>query len=140
MSTMRYPEMMIAPYREQVTRLGAQELRSPDQVDTFLQQHDDGALVVINSICGCAGGTMRPALEILHDEEALPGAFGVVFAGADIEATDRIRALHAPIPPSSPAMIYFRNGKVAFIMERKDIQGRAVEDVAADLKSGLNGG
>ncbi len=140
MSTMRYPEMMIAPYRQQVTRLGAQELRTPEQVDSFVQQHADGALVVINSICGCAGGTMRPALEILHDEDGLPQAFGVVFAGADIEATDRVRELHAPVPPSSPAMVYFRDGKVAFIMERKDIQGRAVEEVAAALKQGIAAG
>ncbi|NLG61506.1 MAG: BrxA/BrxB family bacilliredoxin [Candidatus Cloacimonetes bacterium] len=137
MSTMRYPEMMIAPYREAVTRLGAQELRTPDQVDSFLEQHRDGALVVINSICGCAGGTMRPALEVLHDENSLPDAFGVVFAGADIEATDRVRELHAPVPPSSPAMVYFRDGKVAFIMERKDIQGRAVAEVASALKAGI---
>ena len=137
MSTMRYPEMMIAPYRAQVTRLGAQELRTPEQVDAFLGQHADGALIVVNSICGCAGGTMRPALEILHSSGTLPAAFGVVFAGADLEATDRVRALHEPYPPSSPAMIYFRDGAVAFIMERGDIQGRAVEDVAATLTDGI---
>ncbi len=139
MSTMRYPEMMIAPYREAVTRLGAQELRRPEQVDAFVAGHADGALVVINSICGCAGGTMRPALEILHDDAGLPAAFGVVFAGADIEATDRVRELHAPVPPSSPALVYFRDGRVAFMMERRDIQGRAVEDVAAALKAGMAG-
>src|SRR5690606_8404649 len=134
---MRYPEMMIAPYRAQVTRLGAQELRTPEQVDAFVGQHADGALVVVNSVCGCAGGTMRPALEILHSDGTLPAAFGVVFAGGDIEATERVRALHAPFPPSSPAMIYFRDGAVAYIMERKDIQGRTVEDVATILKDGI---
>lgn len=138
MSTMRYPEMMIAPYREQITRLGARELRRPEQVDAFLEEHrTDGALVVINSICGCSAGTMRPALEMLYDEKALPAAFGVVFAGADLEATERVRALHAPVPPSSPAIILFRDGAVAFMLQRHQIQGRPVEMVAQALREGL---
>ncbi|MGH7445568.1 MAG: BrxA/BrxB family bacilliredoxin, partial [Longimicrobiales bacterium] len=122
---MRYPEMMIAPYREQVTRLGARELRTVEEVDGFLDEHRDGALVVVNSICGCSAGTMRPALEALHAENALPEAFGVVFAGADLEATERVRELHAPVPPSSPAVVLFRDGKPSFMLQRHDIQGQA---------------
>lgn len=135
---MRYPEMMIAPYREQVTRLGARELRTPEQVDAFLEEHRDrGALIVVNSICGCSAGTMRPALEALHAEDALPDAFGVVFAGADLEATERVRALHAPVPPSSPAIIFFRESKPVFMLQRGDIQGQRPEDVADALREGL---
>ena len=135
---MRYPEMMIAPYRAQVTRLGARELRKPEQVDAFLEEHRDGALIVVNSICGCSAGTMRPALEALHAEDTLPAAFGVVFAGADLEATERVRALHAPVPPSSPAIIFFRAGRPAFMLQRGDIQGHRPEDVADALREGLS--
>lgn len=135
---MRYPEMMIAPYREQVTRLGATELRTAEEVDAFLEEHrQSGALIVVNSICGCSAGTMRPALEALHSESALPDAFGVVFAGADLEATERVRALHAPVPPSSPAIIFFREGRPAFMLQRGDIQGHAPEAVADALRDGL---
>lgn len=130
--------MMIAPYREQVTRLGARELRTVEDVDSFLEEHGDGALIVINSICGCSAGTMRPALEELHADHALPDAFGVVFAGADLEATERVRELHAPVPPSSPAIVFFREAKPTFMLQRHDIQGQAPEAVAAALRGGLS--
>lgn len=130
--------MMIAPYREQVTRLGARELRTVEEVDSFLDEHRDGALVVVNSICGCSAGTMRPALEALHAENALPEAFGVVFAGADLEATERVRELHAPVPASSPSIVLFRDGKPSFMLQRHDIQGQAPDDVAAALRAGLS--
>jgi putative YphP/YqiW family bacilliredoxin len=129
---------MIAPLRQEMTRLGAQELRAVEDVDTFLDEHRDGALVVINSVCGCSAGSMRPALDALHRENALPAAFGTVFAGADLEATERVRSLHAPVPPSSPAIIYFREGKPAFMLQRHEIQGKAPELVAEALREGLS--
>ena len=135
---MRYPEMMIAPMRDEITRLGAEELRSVEDVDRFLDEHKDGALVVVNSVCGCAAGSMRPALDALHAENALPKAFATVFAGGDLEATERVRALHSPVPPSSPAIIYFREGKPAFMMQRHEIQGQPPELVAQALRGGLS--
>ena len=137
---MRYPELMIAPLRQEVTRLGAHELRTVEDVDKFLEDNRDGALVVVNSVCGCSAGSMRPALEALHRENALPEAFGTVFAGGDEEATARIRELHAPVPPSSPAIVYFREGKPAFMLQRQDIQGKPPELVAEALREGLSQG
>lgn len=135
---MRYPELMIAPLRAEVTRMGARELRTPEDVDRFLDEHrDQDALVVVNSVCGCSAGTMRPALEALHGEGALPAAFGTVFAGADLEATEHVRELHAPIPPSSPAIIVFRDRQPAFMLQRHEIQGRPPEQVAEALRNGL---
>lgn len=137
---MRYPELMIAPLRQEVTRLGARELRTVEDVDKFLEANRDGALVVVNSVCGCSAGSMRPALEELHRDNALPEAFGTVFAGGDEEATERVRALHAPVPPSSPAIIYFREGKPAFMLQRQDIQGKPPQLIAEALREGLSQG
>ena len=124
----RYPEMMIAPMRAEVTALGAEELREPEAVDTFV----DGpgtAMVVVNSVCGCAAGTMRPGLKAALDR-AKPDRIGTVFAGADLEATDRARERFSPYPPSSPAIGFFRDGELAGMLERGDIQGRSPEQIA----------
>jgi putative YphP/YqiW family bacilliredoxin len=130
----RYPEMMIAPMRREMTELGAQELRTSDAVDTFLDQAKDGtAIIVVNSVCGCSAGSMRPGLSLALQQGLKPDAFGTVFAGADLEATERARQLFLPHPPSSPAVAVFRDGELVFMLERQRIQGKPPEAIAGAL-------
>jgi putative YphP/YqiW family bacilliredoxin len=130
----RYPEMMIAPMRHEITRLGAVDLRTSEEVDAFIEQSKAGtALIVVNSVCGCSAGSMRPGLALALQKGPRPDAIGQVFAGADLEATERARALFAPYPPSSPAIALFKNGRLVFMLERQQIQGRPPETIAATL-------
>jgi putative YphP/YqiW family bacilliredoxin len=130
----RYPEMMIAPMRREIAELGATELRTPEQVDAFLEQSREGtAMVVINSVCGCSAGSMRPGLVAALAQGLKPDAFATVFAGADLEATERAREHFRPYPPSSPAIAIFRNGELQTMLLRQHIQGRPPEAIAGSL-------
>jgi putative YphP/YqiW family bacilliredoxin len=130
----RYPEMMIAPMRREVTDLGAQELRTPDEVDQFIQNARTGmALIVVNSVCGCAAGSMRPGLVMALEQGVRPDSFASVFAGADVEATERAREYFQPYPPSSPAIAVFRDGELVTVIDRRQIQGRPPEAIAGAL-------
>jgi putative YphP/YqiW family bacilliredoxin len=134
----RYPEMMIAPMRRELTELGAVELRTPEAVDTFLDQATSGtAVIVVNSVCGCSAGSMRPGLVMALEQGAAPDAFGTVFAGADIEATERARERFLPYPASSPAIGVFRDGELVRFIERRDIQGKPPEAIAGALLTAL---
>jgi putative YphP/YqiW family bacilliredoxin len=134
----RYPEMMIAPLRRQITELGAQELRTPEAVDEFLDGSRDGtALVVVNSVCGCSAGSMRPGLTLALERGPRPDRMATVFAGADVEATERARQLFAPYPPSSPAIAVFSGGELVFMLERHHIQGRTPDAIATALCGAL---
>lgn len=134
----RYPEMMVAPMRRQVTELGATELRTPEAVDEFLHGSKDGtAVIVVNSVCGCSAGSMRPGLAMALERGPRPDALGTVFAGADLEATERARELFAPYPPSSPAIALFHRGRLVFMLERHQIQGRPPEAIAGALSGAL---
>jgi putative YphP/YqiW family bacilliredoxin len=134
----RYPEMMVAPMRRQITELGAQELRTPESVDAFLESAQEGtAVIVVNSVCGCSAGSMQPGLAMALQQGPRPDHLATVFAGADVEATARARELFAPYPPSSPAMAVFANGKLVTMLERQHIQGRPVEAIADALCKAL---
>jgi putative YphP/YqiW family bacilliredoxin len=134
----RYPEIMVASLRREITDLGARELRQPEDVDAFLEEARDGtAMIVVNSVCGCAAGSMRPGLMGALREAPLPDYFGTVFAGADLEATERAREHFAPHPPSSPAVALFRGGKLVFMLDRRQIQGRPPEAIAGTLGEAL---
>jgi putative YphP/YqiW family bacilliredoxin len=134
----RYPEMMVAPLRRQLTELGAEPLRTAAAVDTFLEQAQAGtALLVVDSVCGCSAGTMRPAVTTALQRGPRPAAFGTVFAGADLEATARAREHLAPYPPSSPAVALFRDGQLVFMLERHQIKGKPVDAVAAEIGAAL---
>jgi putative YphP/YqiW family bacilliredoxin len=125
--------------RREVTELGAQELRSPEDVDRFVDEARHGtAVIVVNSVCGCAAGTMRPALKQALTRAA-PDRMGTVFAGADLEATARAREIFQPYPPSSPFIGVFRDGRLAAALERGDIHGRPPEQVAEALVRALKG-
>ena len=134
----RYPELMIAPMRREISQLGAVDLRTPEAVDEFLDRSKAGtAMIVVNSVCGCSAGTMRPGLAMALQQGPKPAAIGQVFAGADLEATERARELFAPYPPSSPAIALFKDGELVFMLERHEIQGRPPEAIAGALSSAI---
>jgi putative YphP/YqiW family bacilliredoxin len=129
-----YPEMMIAPMRREMTELGAEELRTIDAVDAFIARAGIGtAALIVNSVCGCSAGNMRPGLALAMERGARPDHLGTVFAGADIEATDRARQHLMPYPPSSPCVGLFRDGELVFMLERHQIKGQPPEAIATAL-------
>ncbi len=135
---MPYPDLMTAPMRRELTSAGFVELRTAAEVDAFMDRAKDGsAMVVVNSICGCASGCMRPAVVRVVAGEERPVHLGTVFAGQDIEATERARQYFADHPPSSPAVALFRQGSLAFMLERHRIQGRHPQMIAEELESAL---
>lgn len=137
MSMHRYPEMMIRPMRDELTALGAKELRRPEDVDAFVAASQGRtAMLVVNSTCGCNASTLRPALRTAF-ARVRPDTLGTVFAGADLEATARARELFTGYPPSSPAVALFRDGRLVFMLERPQIKGHEVEAVAATLVGAL---
>jgi len=131
---MPYPKTMVEPMREELTRLGVDELTTPDEVDAAFEDHEGTMLLVLNSVCGCAAGSARPAVALATEAEPQPDRYVTVFAGQDLEATDHVREQYLPgIPPSSPFMALFRDGEPVYIVERKHIEGREAEPIAADL-------
>jgi putative YphP/YqiW family bacilliredoxin len=132
---MPYPKAMVDPMREELTRLGVDELRTVDEVDTaFDDAASETMLLVINSVCGCAAGNARPAVAMAREADVQPDRYVTVFAGQDVDATERIREKYlAGIPPSSPFLALFRDGQPVYIVERKHIEGRSANAIAADL-------
>jgi len=144
---MTYPEFFVAPMRQELTSLGVRELRTASDVDAVLgrqlgqpgDQQGPTVMVVVNSVCGCAAGKARPGIAMaLLQNERKPEHVGTVFAGADIEATERAREHMAPYPPSSPSVAIFRDGKLVFMMQRRDIETRDAVAIANHLKAAFN--
>jgi putative YphP/YqiW family bacilliredoxin len=133
-----YPEIMVIPMREELTRLGIKELRTADAVDSALRGNAGTALVVVNSICGCAAGRMRPAVRLALQSAARPDHAFSVFAGQDIEATERARSYFVGQPASSPSIAILRDGQLVYMMPRRDIESRESQAIAADLKAALD--
>ncbi len=129
-----YPEIMVVPMREELTRLGVKELRTPAEVDQAILNQPGTAMVVVNSICGCAAGRMRPAVRAALQHSTRPEKLFTVFAGQDKEATDRARSYFVGYPPSSPSIALLRDGKVVHMMHRSDIEHREAADIASELK------
>ena len=129
---MPVPEMVLRPAREQMTRMGLHELRTPADVDEVMQRKGT-VMVAVNSMCGCASGRMRPAVARALSHSKLPDVLTTVFAGQDLEATARAREYFNGYPPSSPAVAILRDGEVVYMMERRNIEGRVPNDIAADL-------
>ena len=129
---MPYPEPFIAPMREELTRLGVQELRTPEQVDQIVQ-NPGTVMIVVNSVCGCAAGKARPGIAMALRHSRTPDVAATVFAGGDIEATDRARQYFAPYLPSSPSIGLLQDGKLVFMMERRDIENKDAAAIAARL-------
>ena len=135
---MPYPEIMIRPMREELTRLGAVELKTPAQVDETIQNAKGTLMVVVNSICGCAAGKARPGIAQALQHKVLPDKVATVFAGADIEATERARNYFTGYPPSSPSIALLKDGKIVFMMERHQIEGRGPTEIARELTSAFD--
>jgi putative YphP/YqiW family bacilliredoxin len=130
-----YPEIMVIPMREELTRLGIEELRTTDAVDQALKSRPGTAMVVVNSICGCAAGRMRPAVRMALQNTVRPEKAYSVFAGQDTEATERARSYFTGQMPSSPSIAILRDGELVYMMPRRDIESREAPAIAADLKA-----
>jgi putative YphP/YqiW family bacilliredoxin len=133
-----YPELMVVPMREELTRVGVQELRSAEEVDRALANQSGTAMVIVNSICGCAAGRMRPAVRAALQHENRPEKLYTVFAGQDREATDRARSYFTGYPPSSPSIGILRDGKLVHMIQRSDIEHREAVDIANELKKAFD--
>jgi putative YphP/YqiW family bacilliredoxin len=130
---MMYLEEFVQPMREELTRIGFLELRTPGEVDAVLGKSKGTVLVVVNSICGCAAGRARPAVAYALSRAARPDVLATVFAGQDQEATARARSYFTDYPPSSPSIALLRDGKLLYMLDRHDIEGRMPEEIADDL-------
>lgn len=129
-----HPEILVIPMREELTRLAVAELKTAADVDRELAAQHGTAMVIVNSICGCAAGRMRPAVRIALENHARPDHLYTVFAGQDTEATDRARSYFTGYRPSSPSIALFREGKLVHMVQRSDIEHRDPIDIAAELK------
>lgn len=132
---MPYPEMMVKPMREEMTDMGAKELKSVPEVDAELGDQQGTTLVFVNSVCGCAAGGARPALRAALKQGPKPDKVVTVFAGQDTEAVARARQYFADYQPSSPSIALFKDGEVVHFVHRHQIEGRTPQAVAADLVS-----
>ncbi len=133
-----YPVEIVQPMREELIELGFQELRTAQEVDSTLGASHGTALVVVNSICGCAAGRARPAAAYALEHRVRPERLFTVFAGQDVDATERARSYFTGYPPSSPAIALLRDGKLVFMLERHDIEGRDPADIASDLTNAFD--
>jgi putative YphP/YqiW family bacilliredoxin len=133
-----YPEIMVIPMREELTRLGIEELRTAEAVDSALKAQPGTAMVIVNSICGCAAGRMRPAVRMALQNAAHPDKAFTVFAGQDVQATERARSYFTGQPPSSPSIAILRDGQLVYMMPRRDIESREAPAIAAELKAALD--
>jgi putative YphP/YqiW family bacilliredoxin len=135
---MPYSELLIKPMREDLTRVGVKETRTPEEVDQAVKNTDGTLLVVVNSVCGCAAGKARPGVALALEHKVRPDQAITVFAGADIEATERARGYFKGYPPSSPSIGLLRNGELLFMMERWQIEGKNADEIADELKAAFD--
>jgi putative YphP/YqiW family bacilliredoxin len=119
--------------RQELTRIGFEELRSPEEVDRALKDAPGTTLVVVNSICGCAARNARPAVTLALRNEVKPEKLTTVFAGQDVDATQRAREYFTGYPPSSPSIGLLKDGTLVYMLERWQIEGRPAQEIAADL-------
>ena len=130
---MPYPEIMIRPMREDLTRLGVEEMRTADAVDETIKNSQGTLMVIVNSICGCAAGKARPGVALALQHAVKPDKVATVFAGADIEATDRARSYFTGYGPSSPSIALLKDGELVYMLERFQIEGRDAHQIAGEL-------
>ncbi len=128
-----YDERFITPMRQELTRLGVEEMRTAEEVDAKLKETKGTTLLVVNSMCGCAARNARPAVASALQNAAKPDQLTTVFAGQDVEATARARSYITGYPPSSPSIALLKDGKLAFMLERFQIEGRSADDISKDL-------
>jgi putative YphP/YqiW family bacilliredoxin len=132
-----YPEYFVAPMREELTRLGVEELRTSEDVDTAIRRKGT-TLVVVNSVCGCAAGKARPGIAMALGHDVRPDHLTTVFAGADVEATARARSYFTGYPPSSPSVALLQDGQLVYMMERRQIEGAPADAIARQLMAAFD--
>jgi putative YphP/YqiW family bacilliredoxin len=132
---MPYPEFFVAPMRAELTALGVEELRTSGDVDAAVQDAKGTLMVVVNSVCGCAAGRARPGLALALRHGRRPDRLTSVFAGFDVEATDRARSYFTGIRPSSPSVALLKDGELVFMLERHHIENRTADQIAMELTS-----
>jgi putative YphP/YqiW family bacilliredoxin len=135
---MPYPEMLIKPMREDLTRLGVEETRTPEAVDAAVKETDGTLMVIVNSVCGCAAGKARPGIAQALQHEVKPARSITVFAGADIDATNQARGYFTGYPPSSPSIGLLKEGKLVWMLQRFEIEGRSADQIAELLKAAFD--
>ena len=135
---MPYPETFVAPMREDLTRVGVEELKTAADVDAAVKDTQGTLMIVVNSICGCSARMGRPAVKhALQQASARPDRLTTVFAGQDRDATDKARSYFAGYPPSSPSIALLRDGQLVWMMERWQIEGRPPQVIAQDIQQAL---
>ena len=130
---MPYPDFFVAPMREELSSLGVEELRTAAAVDAAVAQTPGTLMLVVNSVCGCAAGKARPGIALALRQGVKPDRLASVFAGFDVDATDRARSYMTGYPPSSPSIALFRDGQLVFMMERRDIENQDALAIATRL-------
>ena len=135
---MRYPEPLIAPMRAELSQNGVLEARTPEQVDQLVAPGAGTVMMIVNSVCGCAAGKARPGILMALQNSVLPTTSATVFAGADVEAVQRVRELLPEYPPSSPAVALFKEGKPVFMLHRHQIENKQAFEIAEVLKQAFN--
>ena len=135
---MPYSPIMVKPMKEELTSLGFDELLTAEDVDRFMADKNGTAILVINSVCGCAAGQARPGIRLALQHSVKPDRLFTVFAGQEVEATARARTFFADIPPSSPSIALFKDGELVYFVPRHRIESRSSEDVAGDLTAAFD--
>jgi len=135
---MPYPEMLLTPMREDLTRYGIEEARTPADVDRFLAPRNGTVLMVTNSVCGCAAGKARPGIGMALQHSVRPDKTATVFAGGDEAAVAHLRGILSAYPPSSPSVALFKDGEPVFVMHRSDIERRDAFQIAQELRSAFD--
>ena len=138
MPTQMYDDRFVTPLRRELTELGFREMRTTDEVDQQLKDAKGTTLVVVNSVCGCSARMARPAVRIALENPLKPENLTTVFAGQDAEATERARSYFTGYAPSSPSITLMKDGKLVFMLERFQIEGRPAEEIAHDLVNAFN--
>ena len=138
MGEMQYPESFIGPMRAELSRLGIEELKSAAEVDEAVRTTPGTLMIVVNSMCGCAAGKARPGIALALRHHVKPDRIATVFAGGDVEATERARTYFAGYPPSSPSVGLLKNGELVWMLERREIENRGAEQIASELTSAFD--
>lgn len=133
-----YPEQLVAPMKEDLTKVGFKQLVTPEEVDATIPNSKGTVLVVVNSVCGCAAGNMRPGVKLSLSNEKVPANLTTVFAGVDGEAVAQARKYFLPYPPSSPSIALFKDGELVHFLERHHIEGGTAQMIADNLTEAYN--
>jgi putative YphP/YqiW family bacilliredoxin len=134
---MPYSELMVAPMRQDLVRIGFKEMRTPEDVEGLLETSGT-VLVAINSVCGCSAGAMRPGVALALDHPRKPDLLTTVFAGMEMEATEKARDYFVGYPPSSPSVALMKDGEMVYMMERHQIEGHTPHEIATELKAAFD--